>query len=408
MLHIELLRQLWKIFLGQSWLEGMLNTVSGETKTILISGKTNKLPPQQVEYKENDLSSLSFEEKLQASLMAWAQTSSGFISKIDEQKFYEQIYANLGNIALKPEIVESVIIRLKKTELTNLVNLFRKLEDFYRRWCNGEFIDAAPENNLPQKQMLQLQAENMAIGLRQVDINTGLNVIILLLELHRLFEEQNDSLQTEISFYPSEKRNSDNFFTSRLLRIINYSDSIEIGNFTNVVGYFLKGAQLEGVYLGDANLAHANLSDANLSSAYLGDANITGIQAKKVNLSNANLGDANLSGADLREANLTNCDITQCNLSGVDLSGANLSNADLGDANLAGANLTGANLAGANLTGANLRDATLSGANLKNAILFGANLSDSNLIGVEISYADLCRADLSGANMRGSTSRHKS
>ncbi len=402
MVQIEFLKQLWRNCLKQSRLEDVLHTASGESKIITMAAFSDRLPSQQVEYKENNLLSMSFEEKLQASLEKWAQTSHSFTSNIDEQQFYKDIYALLANIALKPEVVESAIKRFITSEKANPVTLFRKLSDFYHRWCDGEFIDAAPENNLPQKQMLLLKRHNIVTNLRKVDINTGLNVMILLLELQR-FREQSNNLQAEITFYASGKPDIDNFFTSKLLRVINYSDSVEIGNFSNVVGAFLEGALLENVYLGDANLTNANLSGANLISAYLGDANLTGVQAKKANFSNANLGDANLSGAVLKEANLTHCDLTHCNLSGADLSGADLSGADLSYANLATANLAGVNLAGANLTSANLRDTDLSGANLKNSIIFGANLSDANLICVELSYADLCRADLSGVNLRGST-----
>jgi uncharacterized protein YjbI with pentapeptide repeats len=403
MVQIENFKQLLRNCLRQLWLEEMVHKSWGETKIIdfAANANSNRGQDKQVEFTRNDLGELSFEEKLQASLTKWAQTSSiGANSNIDQGLFHSDIYVILGHIALKPTI-EAVITRFVTSDNQGAIIVFRKLEDFYRRWCDGEFIDAEPSYNLPQKQMLQLRSQKVTIGLRELDINTGLNVMILLLELHRIVRSQNH-LQAEITFYPSDKPDPHNFFTSKLLRVIHYSDSIEIGNFSNVVGAFLKGAQLEGVYLGDANLTSVNFSNANLSGAYLGNANLTGVQASRANLSHAELGDANLSGADLQEANLIRSDLTHTNLSGADLSGADLSGADLADANLAGANLIGANLAGANLIGANLRDATLSGANFKNAILFGANLSDSNLRGVDISYADLCRADLSGANMKGS------
>ncbi|MEB3215024.1 MAG: pentapeptide repeat-containing protein [Nostocales cyanobacterium 94392] len=385
MVQIELLKQLLRTCVRQSSLEELLHRASAETKTRLISVNSDRQKQKKVELSKTYL---SFEEKLQESLTRWGQKSS-----VNQRQFWEEIYAMLSNIALKPEIVKAVIIRFMNSENTNPVIVFRKLEDFYRRWCDGEFIDAAPDHNLAQKQMLQLQAQNVVIGLRKVDINTGLNVMILLLELHKILRSQSDDLQTEISFYPSAKPDSNNFFTSKLLRVINYSDSMEIGNFSNVVGAFLDYAQLEGVYLGDANLTGVNFSNGNLMGAYLGNANLTGLQAIKVNLGNADLGDANLSGANLTEANLIGSDLTHCNFSGADLSGADLSGADL----------NGANLSNANLTSANLRDAILSGAKLKNSILFGANLSDSNLIGAEMSYADLCRADLSGANLSSST-----
>ncbi|NJL78380.1 MAG: pentapeptide repeat-containing protein [Richelia sp. RM2_1_2] len=398
MVQIELLKQLLRTCVRKSWLEELRYRASGETTKILIAVNSDRQQQEKVEVAKKDFGELTSEEKLQGSLTTWGQTSS-----LDQRQFWEEIYAMFSKITLKPEIVAAVILRFIDSENTNPVILFKRLEDFYCRWCNGEFIDAAPSDNLPQKQMLQLQAQNVMIGLRQVDINTGLNVMILLLEIHKRLRSQNHHLQTEISFYPSAKPDNSNFFTSKLLRVINYSDSIEIGNFSNVVGAFLDDAQLNGVYLGDANLTGVNFSSANLMGAYLGNANLTGLQATKVNLSNADLSDANLSGANLREGNLIGSDLTHCNFSGADLSGVDLSGADLSNGNLSGANLNGANLSNANLTSANLRDAILSGANLKNAILFGANLSESNLIGAEISYADLCRADLSGANLRNST-----
>ena len=68
---------------------------------------------------------------------------------------------------------------------------------------------------------------------------------------------------------------------------------------------------------------------------------------------------ANLYGADLSEA-----DLRGANLRGANLYGADLSEADLSGANLSGANLWCANLRGANLSGANLWCANLSGADL--------------------------------------------
>ena len=74
-------------------------------------------------------------------------------------------------------------------------------------------------------------------------------------------------------------------------------------------------------------------------------------------LGNANLSGANLSGADLIYANLYGAD-----LSFAHLIGANLSYADLFMANLEGAHLEGANLSYASLYWANLEWACLEGA----------------------------------------------
>ena len=81
-----------------------------------------------------------------------------------------------------------------------------------------------------------------------------------------------------------------------------------------------------------------------------------------------------LRGADLRGANLYEAD-----LRGANLCGANLYKADLRGANLCGANLYEANLCEANLYEADLREANLSGANLYGADLYEANIEDKLL-----------------------------
>lgn len=321
-----------------------------------------------------------------------------FSFRVCDRQLHEEIYDVLGNDALTPELVEQVMNLLRQDKTFRPVELFQRLEDFYTRWCRGEFIDAAPSNNLPQKKMMAMVAQNIAIGLRQVDIYTGLNVLILLLELHRYAQEQ-EKFQHNIAFYPSTKPDKDTFFTCQLLRIINYSDAIEIGNFSNIVGQFLKGCNFSGAYLGDANLTGVNFTGANLSGAYLGDANLTGANFSNANLTGVNFGDANLSSANFSGANLSSADLNSANFSGANLSSANLHRADLSSADLSNANLQAVNLSHANLSNANLKDSDLSRANLSHAILFGANLSDANLSNINLSYADLCRADLSGANL---------
>jgi hypothetical protein len=61
------------------------------------------------------------------------------------------------------------------------------------RWCDGEFIDAE-DANLPQMKKKQLREQlpdrENHLGLRQVDVCTGLNVMILLLELHRYAQQK--------------------------------------------------------------------------------------------------------------------------------------------------------------------------------------------------------------------------
>ena len=71
--------------------------------------------------------------------------------------------------------------------------------------------------------------------------------------------------------------------------------------------------------------------------------------------------DYDLRGADLRGANLSEANLRGADLRGANLSEANLRGADLSEANLSEADLRGANLRGANLGDADLRDADLRG-----------------------------------------------
>jgi uncharacterized protein YjbI with pentapeptide repeats len=353
-----------------------------------------------------------FDETLQIQLTNWAKVSANSPGEIAQWQVYGEIYDLLGDAALKQDLVERVLARLVASkDQMMILALFQCLENFYIRWNQGEFIDAAPEQNLPQQKMLQIRrlaTSNSSIGIRQVDIYTGLNVMILLLTLHRYVQQKPEmrTLGTEVSlinFSPSGKPDGDNFFTSQLLRAINYSDATEIGNFSNIVGEFLCGGNFSNAYLGDANLTGVNFSHANLSSAYLGDTNLTGANFSRANLSNAYLGDANLSGANLRSANLHRSDLSSSNLSGVNLCKVNLTHADLTHADLNSSNLQGANLNSCNLTSANLCDANLRDANLQHGICFGANFSGANLSHANLSSADLCRADISGVDLSHAT-----
>jgi uncharacterized protein YjbI with pentapeptide repeats len=324
----------------------------------------------------------------------------------DSQMDWE-IYDLLGYGPLTEEIVEYLMGLLKtpaapgEENLFRPVELFERLENFYLRWCEGEFIDAPPEN-LPQKKMRQLrdQLKTQYLGQRQIDVYAGLNVMILLLELHR-YGQQRDELKDKIMFYPCGEPNAEGKLDDaiRLLRLIGYSCCVGYFGFLQTVGRFLRGAHLSGANLGGAELCGAdldgaklcgaNLNGAELSDAYLIDADLSG-----AHLSSAYLNSADLSGANLSSADLSGADLSSANLSGANLSGANLSGADLWDANLSRANLSRADLIGADLS-----DADLSGANLSGADLSRADLSGADLIGADLSGADLSGANLSDANL---------
>ncbi|NES65033.1 MAG: pentapeptide repeat-containing protein, partial [Okeania sp. SIO2D1] len=159
-------------------------------------------------------------------------------------------------------------------------------------------------------------------GQRRVDIYTGLNVMILLFELHRYGQSQ-EGLREQLHFYPCGKPDSEDFEETRLLRIIGYSQCLGYiqcpGNnaFGEIVGSFLR----------DANLSCADLSHASLFLTNLCFADLRNTKLVLANLSCANLRDADLRYANLSHAILLSADLSGANLCFADLSGTNLSDA---------------------------------------------------------------------------------
>nr|WP_242055241.1 pentapeptide repeat-containing protein [Nostoc flagelliforme] len=358
-------------------------------------------------------------QKIKESLKQWTEISSKSRREryaTDDDKLAEEIYDLFGYGGLTREIVGYLMALLDSEEKFQYLKLFKRLSDFYLDWCEGKFISGVPKN-LPLNEMQKFHTEKIFLDLREVDIFTGLNVMILLLELHR-YAQTKDELKDSIVFYPCGKKDSDNFDKHRLFRIIGYSNSVTVGTFSETVGYFLSranldgaillGANLDGANLDGAILLGANLDGANLNGANLDGAIFSGAILSRANLDGAILSRANLDGAILSRAILSRANLSGASLKGADLSGANLNGASLSDANLKGANLSGANLSGASLKGADLSNANLNGtslsrANLDGANLYNVNLSRANLIGANFHDVNLIRANLSGANLSGAS-----
>ncbi|NEO53913.1 MAG: low-complexity protein [Okeania sp. SIO3B5] len=293
---------------------------------------------------------------------------------VSDEEFEWRVYDLFGYGSLTAEVVEYLMALLVKNHV-ELVVLFERLHGFYLDWCEGEFIEER-EEVLPQKKTRQLWQWGIESGQRRVDIYTGLNVMILLFDLHRYGRSQ-EELREQLHFYPCGKPGGEDFEETKLLRIISYSQCFWINNFVEIVGKFLSGADLSGANLSDADLSGANLRYANLRYANLSSANLSDANLRYANLSSANLSSANLSDANLRYANLS-------------------------DANLSGANLSSANLRYTYLSDANLSDANLSSANLSDAFS-DANLSGANLRYANLRYADLRYADLSNIRWNNQT-----
>lgn len=316
-----------------------------------------------IEFFHQSFSEFLFAERLKLRLRNWTQEylEEGRKQLItSEAQMNWQIYDLLGFGKLTPEIVEYLMGLLTEIPDFPWEQLFKRLENFYQNWCQGKFIDSA-EETLPQKKLRQLQKYGIReLGQRQVDIYAGLNVLILLLELHR-YTQNRDELKKQITFYPSGQPKGLFSIADQLLLSINYTDGIQLRNFTTIVGQFLSNANLSDAYLRGVVLSHANLSNANFSRANLSYANLSYANLSNANFSRTNLSDANLCGANLSRANLSDtklsrADLSRANLSDANLSRAYLSHLDLSDANLGGANLSSAFLNGANLSHANLEN----------------------------------------------------
>ena len=302
---------------------------------------------------------------------------------VSTQELERQIYDLFGYGHLTPEIVEYIRALWKKDEFIDFIVLFERLNDFYLHWSDGEFIEAT-EDTLSQKKARNLKQYKIDIGQRQVDVYTGLNTLILLLELHR-FSKKQEELKEKIDFhlcgYPDNPDDEEEFDYERFLRVIHYSDCFQAFTFRNKIAKYLRGANLSNADLSGANLSGANLISSNLSNAYLSNAYLYNADLSGANLFHANFRGADLSGANLRGANLSNADLSGANLSNADLISSNLSNANLYDADLSDTNLSDANLSNADLSNANFSEAYLSDANLSD-VKWDNKTNWSNAIGL--------------------------
>src|SRR5215467_155533 len=175
-------------------------------------------------------------------------------------------------------------------------------------------------------------------------------------------------------------------------------------------------ANLEGIYLSEADLRGANLREtllrsgvfdrAALSHAVMVSANATGANFAAADLrfadlsygifENAVLSNARASGASLYAINLRNSSLLRTDLSRSDMRDTRLEHAVLSFANLEQTDVSSAKLEDASLTGAQCRGTIFLDADLKNADLRGANLAGAVLRGAEMDGANLTGADLRG------------
>ncbi|MEM7648584.1 MAG: pentapeptide repeat-containing protein, partial [Cyanobacteria bacterium P01_A01_bin.70] len=288
-----------------------------------------------VEFAHKSFGEYLLAERLNRAFEDWTELNKRNRLVLGDSTLYEQIYDLLGYGGLSVEIVDYLLELLSESD-TDPVQLFERLHGFYQRWHEGEFINQGPvddllqQENLPLKKMQQLRNQGIPIGLKQVDVFAGLNVLILLFKLHAQAQldsypqiPSNTTIPT-ISFHPCGTPDTESFKADRLLNLIHYADSLGWGTFTRTVGPHLSRANLSSTTLYRATLKSANLARANLACANLA----------RANLALATLARATLSSADLSSATLTRADLFSADLSSADLSSVSLYRAILLNTNL--------------------------------------------------------------------------
>jgi NACHT domain/Pentapeptide repeats (8 copies) len=263
-----------------------------------------------VEFAHKSFGEFLFAERIKEAICDWSSKITIKNKQEDQIKQNDlewQIYDLLGSGCLTPDIVDYLREMLATSNEWKPLRLFDRLNQFWEEWCDGEFIDRT-EDNLPQKKMKilkeQMPEREIKLGIRQVDVYTGLNILILLLELHR-YAQSRDEWKGQIVFYPSGEVYLSSY-TTELLKVIHYSESIKIGFFNQNLRCFFSGTDLT-----DANLSNVNLSNANLSNANLSDANFSCVGFGGANLSGANLSSANLVGAYFMNADLSGANLSR-------------------------------------------------------------------------------------------------
>lgn len=177
----------------------------------------------------------------------------------------------------------------------------------------------------------------------------------------------------------------------------------------NLDGVYLSEADLRGANLREALLRSAILDRARLTHAVLVSANATGtnfsaadmrfVDLSYGNFENAVLSNARISGASLYAVNLKNAQLLRTDLSRSDMRDSRLEHAVLSFANLEQTDLSSARLVEANLTGAIFKGTILLDADLKKADLRGALFTGGAILrGAELDGANLAGADLRGAS----------
>jgi uncharacterized protein YjbI with pentapeptide repeats len=323
-------------------------------------------------------------ERLKEAIESWTEPGTRRRKfAVDVEQFNWQIYDLLGSPVLSLEIVEYLMELLARSSDFKPVGLFERLHEFYEGWCEGEFIDAPPEN-LPQRKMRTLKEllpeQKRPLGIRQVDVYAGLNVMLLLLELHR---------HPDIDYFLA---------SNYLARAVKNFAFLETDAFINLFRRFVSGANLQATNLQNMDLRNLDLSGMNFSNSNFFNVDFSGSNISCTDFSHSNFLHVNFSDTELVEANFNACNFKESLFLNSDLTSADLSDANFYEVNFRRARLSSANLCRANISASNFNRAYFGSTDVGDYFLNGANLASAILRNVDLREANFY-SEASGVNL---------
>lgn len=158
-------------------------------------------------------------------------------------------------------------------------------------------------------------------------------------------------------------------------------------------GWYLVGADFDGV-----SLPNTSFIGANLSHAYIHNANLQGSDFSKAQVDSAQITDTNLS-----EATFSSADLSYTKLHTVNLQNANLESALAEDTAFVRVDFRGAKLHQVIFGGNTFRESDLSGLSLVSFNFDRVNFWQTNLQNTTIKDSDLLFANMEGTDLRGTT-----
>lgn len=268
---------------------------------------------------------------------------------VNNETLNYDIYKLLGHGPVSIAVIRylvTITIAEWTDDTTKLETVFERLNNFYFQWSHGSFIGIGIPT-LPQKAALHLKEHGLKISQEKVDIFTGLNILSILFNFSDRIRRNstfNDQVKSRLKFFPCGNPNDKptRFEPKRLLKIVGYSHCISSTTFVEIVGKFLRSANLRNIDLNGVDFHGADLREADLSGAELSRINLRGANLCSANLRGSLLQGAYMSRADLSEAILEDANLRRAYLNRVNLQNSKLENADFRGAHLSNTHLRGA------------------------------------------------------------------